>query len=157
MWIAKAWSRRLRLEQLSSMGKITFWSLLVYLAFRLGDLAVRGGYANAFSGKLGALFAIEIVLGGVVPLALLARESLRQRPAYLFAGTLLTAAGVILNRVSVVVLAMDLRGAMPQTAPETYAPSVFEWGISVGLIAASIFLFGLGARLFPVLPKEEVG
>lgn len=45
---------------------------------------------------------------------------------------------------------------MPQTAPETYAPSVFEWGISVGLIAAAIFLFGLGARLFPVLPKEEV-
>jgi formate dehydrogenase iron-sulfur subunit len=156
MWIARAWSRRLRLEQLSSMGKITFWSLLVYLAFRLGDLAVRGGYANAFSGKLGALFAIEIVLGGVVPLALLATESLRQRPAYLFAGTLLTVAGVILNRVSVVVLAMDLRGAMPQTAPETYAPSVFEWGISVGLIAATIFLFGLGARLFPVLPKEEV-
>jgi formate dehydrogenase iron-sulfur subunit len=156
MWIAKAWSRRLRLEQLSSMGKITFWSLLVYLAFRLGDLAVRGGYANAFSGRLGALFAIEIVLGGVVPLALLARESLRQRPAYLFAGTLLTAAGVILNRVSVVVLAMDLRGAMPQTGPETYAPSVFEWGISVGLIAAAIFLFGLGARLFPILPKEEV-
>jgi formate dehydrogenase iron-sulfur subunit len=156
MWIAKAWSRRLRLEQLSSMGKITFWSLLVYLAFRLGDLAVRGGYANAFSGKLGALFAIEIVFGGVVPLALLARESVRQRPAYLFAGALLTTAGVILNRVSVVVLAMDLRGAMPQIAPETYAPSVFEWGISVGLIAASIFLFGLGARLFPVLPKEEV-
>jgi formate dehydrogenase iron-sulfur subunit len=156
MWIAKAWSRRLRLEQLSSMGKITFWSLLVYLVFRLGDLAVRGGFANAFSGKLGALFAIEIVLGGVVPLALLARESLRQRPAYLFAGTLLTTVGVILNRVSVVVLAMDLRGAMPQTAPETYAPSVFEWGISIGLIAATIFLFGLGARLFPVLPKEEV-
>jgi formate dehydrogenase iron-sulfur subunit len=156
MWIAKAWSRRLRLEQLSSMGKITFWSLLVYLVFRLGDLAVRGGFANAFSGKLGALFAIEIVLGGVVPLALLARESLRQRPAYLFAGTLFTTVGVILNRVSVVVLAMDLRGAMPQTAPETYAPSVFEWGISIGLIAATIFLFGLGARLFPVLPKEEV-
>ena len=63
MWIAKAWSRRLRLEQLSSMGKITFWSLLIFLVLRLGDLAVRGGYANAFSGKLGALFAIEIVLG----------------------------------------------------------------------------------------------
>ena len=63
---------------------------------------------------------------------------------------------MIFNRVNVVILAMDLRGAMPQTAPETYSPSVFEWGISIGLIAATIFLFGLGARLFPLLPKEAI-
>jgi formate dehydrogenase iron-sulfur subunit len=50
---------------------------------------------------------------------------------------------------------MDLKGPMPQIAPETYAPSVFEWGISIGLIAATIFLFGLGARLIPLLPKDE--
>lgn len=155
MWIAKAWNRQLRLTQLASLGNITFWSLLVYLLFRLGDLLVRGAYTNAFSGKLGALFAIEIVLGGLVPLVLLARQSLRQRVGYLFTGALLTALGVIFNRVNVVVLAMNLRGAMPQTAPESYAPSIFEWGISIGLIAATIFLFGLGARLFPLLPKEE--
>jgi formate dehydrogenase iron-sulfur subunit len=46
---------------------------------------------------------------------------------------------------------------MPQFAPESYTPSVCEWGVSVGLIAASIFLFGLGARLMPILPKEETG
>jgi formate dehydrogenase iron-sulfur subunit len=44
---------------------------------------------------------------------------------------------------------------MPQTTPSTYMPSIFEWGISVGLIATTIFLFGLGARYLPVLPKEE--
>ena len=40
-------------------------------------------------------------------------------------------------------------------APETYVPSIFEWGVSIGLIAATIFLFGLGARLLPVLAKAE--
>ncbi|HEU4892482.1 MAG TPA: hypothetical protein VFT47_13085 [Vicinamibacterales bacterium] len=45
---------------------------------------------------------------------------------------------------------------MPQISPETYRPTVIEWGISIGLIAATIFLFGLAARLMPVLPKEEV-
>jgi len=44
---------------------------------------------------------------------------------------------------------------MPQVAPETYMPTIFEWGISVGLIAATIFLFGLGARLFPLLPTAQ--
>ena len=137
------------------MGKITFWSLLVYLVFRLGDMAVRGQFANAFSGGMGALFATEMVLGGFVPLALLARASLRARPRLLFTGALLTAMGVTFNRVNVVLFAMHLKGPMPQVAPASYSPSVFEWGISVGLIAATIFLFGLGARLMPLLPKHE--
>jgi len=157
MWMAKGWDRPLRMHQLSAMGKITFWALLAYLAFRLGDMVVRGQLAAAFSGKLGMLFATEVFLGGLVPLALLASAPLRERPRILFIGALLTTAGVVFNRVNVVLLAMDLKGPMPQIAPKTYAPTIFEWGISIGLIAATIFLFGLGARLVPLLPKEEVG
>jgi len=56
-------------------------ALLVYLVFRLGDLAIRGQFAGAFAGSLGRAFAAEILLGGVLPLLLLARRSLRQRPA----------------------------------------------------------------------------
>jgi formate dehydrogenase iron-sulfur subunit len=155
MWIAKGWERPLRMQQLAAMGKITFWSLLIYLVFRLGDMVVRGQYASAFSGKLGALFVAEILVGGLIPLVLLASTSLRERPMLLFIGALLTMMGVVFNRVNVVLLAMDLKGPMPQIAPETYAPTIFEWGISVGLIAATIFLFGLGARLMPLLPKDE--
>jgi formate dehydrogenase iron-sulfur subunit len=155
MWIAKAWHRPMRVAQLASMGKITFWALLIYLVFRIGDLAIRGELANAFSGRLGALFAAEIVLGGIIPLALLARAQERARPAILFAGALLTTLGVVFNRVNVVLLGMQLKGPMPQVAPATYTPTVFEWGVSVGLIAATIFLFGLGARLMPILPKQK--
>ena len=155
MWIAKAWSRPLRVAQLAAMGNITFWSLLVYLVFRLGDMAVRGQFATAFSGRLGVLFAVEIVLGGILPLALLVRPGLRARPAVLFFGALLATVGVVFNRVNVVLFAMTLKGPMPQNAPEPYSPTIFEWGISVGLIAATIFLFGLGARLVPLLPKHE--
>jgi formate dehydrogenase iron-sulfur subunit len=118
-------------------------------------MAVRGQFAGAFSGSMGALFTTEIGLGGLVPLALLSRAALRARPGLLFAGTLLTAMGVTFNRVNVVLFAMHLKGPMPQVAPASYSPSVFEWGISVGLIAATIFLFGLGARLMPILPKHE--
>ena len=156
MWMAKAWKRQLRIAQLAAMGEITFWSLLVYLVFRLGDIVVRSQLGSAFSGGLGALFAIELFLGGILPLALLALPRLRAKPTVLFVGALLTVLGVVFNRVNVVILAMTLRGPMPQTAPETYSPSIFEWGISVGLIAATIFLFGLGARLVPLLPRDQV-
>ena len=53
MWIAKAWKRQLRIEQLAAMGKITFWSLLVYLVFRLGDMAFRDQLANRIFRRIG--------------------------------------------------------------------------------------------------------
>ena len=157
MLMAKAWKRNLRVAPLASMGQICFWTLLVYLAFRLGDMVLRAQFSGMLVGRSGLLFAAEILLGGIVPLLLLAQDSLRTRPGALFLGALLTTFGVVFNRVNVVLLAIHLKGPMPQVAPSTYSPSIFEWGLSVGLIAATIFLFGLGARLLPLLPKEEPG
>jgi len=156
MWIARAWKRQLRLTQLAAMGQMMLWALLVYVVFRLGDMAVRGQFATAFSGRDGALFIAEIVLGALVPLALLARPHARTQPSTLALGAFLTTAGIVFNRINVVLFAMHLKGSMPQISPESYRPTVIEWGISIGLIAATIFLFGLGARLMPVLPREEV-
>ena len=87
-------------------------------------------------------------------MALLARARRAGIPV-LVAGAALTTFGVVFNRINVVLLAMDLRGPMPQVAPESYSPTIVEWGISVGLIATAIFLFGLGVRTMPVLPKQE--
>jgi formate dehydrogenase iron-sulfur subunit len=155
MWISKAWHRPLQMRPLSSVGQITFWSLLVYLVFRLGDMAIRGRLAGAFSGKFAAAFAVEVLLLGVVPLVLLSRRAWRDRPDVLLWASLLAVLGVVYNRANVVLFAMTFKGRMPWVAPHSYWPSIFEWGISIGLIAATIFLFGLGARLVPVLAKPE--
>ena len=74
MWIAKGWRRPLEITRLASVGQIAFWSLLVYLVFRLGDMAIRNQFAGAFAGTLGLAFAAEIILGGVLPLILLAQQ-----------------------------------------------------------------------------------
>src|SRR6187200_1453542 len=68
MWIARGWRRPLDMTALASVGQIVFWSLVVYLAFRLGDMALRGVLAGALSGRMALAFAAEIVLGGLVPL-----------------------------------------------------------------------------------------
>ena len=156
LWIARGWRRPLEITRMASVGQITFWSLLVYLAFRLGDMAIRGQLtAAAFTGGLGLAFAAEILLGGVLPLVLLSRRELRERPGVLGLASLLAVAGVAYNRMNVVLFAMTFRGRMPWEAPESYVPSLVEWGVSIGLIAATIFLFGLAARKFPVLPKAQ--
>jgi len=155
MWIAKGWRRPLEITRLASVGQITFWALLVYLVFRVGDMAIRNQLSGAFTGKLGMAFAAEILLGGVLPLILLARRSLRQRAGVLCVASLLAVGGVAYNRMNVVLFAMTFRGRMPWEAPEGYAPSIVEWGVSIGLIAATIFLFGMAARLMPVLSRAE--
>jgi formate dehydrogenase iron-sulfur subunit len=90
-----------------------------------------------------------------VPLILLASKRLRERPGVLGLASFLAVTGVAYNRMNVVLFAMTFRGRMPWGAPEHYLPSIVEWGISVGLIAATIFLFGLAARWMPVLVKAQ--
>ncbi len=157
MWIAKAFGRALRVPQLAAMGKVAFWSLAAYLVLRLADVAARGQLGAAFAGGKGLLFLAEVVLGGLLPLALLSSAKVRGTPRLLGLAAFLSMAGVVFNRVNVVVGAMQLKGPLPQIAPASYFPSAVEWGISLGLIAATIFLFGLGVRFLPVLPKEEAG
>jgi formate dehydrogenase iron-sulfur subunit len=155
MAISKVWRRPLRIVPLAALGQITFWSLAIYLAVRLGDMLLRGRLIGSISLRLGALFAAEIILFGIVPLFLLSRARLRARPNILFAGALMATLGVVLNRMNVVLFAMNLTGPMPNSQPLSYFPSIVEWSISIGLIAATIFLFGLAARHMPLLPKEE--
>jgi formate dehydrogenase iron-sulfur subunit len=157
MWIAKSLGRPLRMEQLSSLGKVGFIALLIYGAARIGDLAVRGQLGAAFGAPKGGLLMLEIGLGVILPLVLLASAKLRSRPGMLGFGAFLALAGVVFNRMCCVILAMSLKGPTPQNAPSAYTPSVYEWGVSLGLIAATIFLFRWGASAMPVLPVVEEG
>jgi len=155
LWIARAYGRQVRTAQLASLAKVAFGALAVYLAVRLGDVALRGQLGAAFSGGKGLLFLAEIVVGGLVPLAMLASPKVRETPRMLFAAAMLGTLGIVFNRMNVVVFGMTLPGAAPGNLPQAYTPSVVEWGVSLGLIAATIFLFGLAVRNLPVLPKEE--
>ena len=156
MWIAKGWKRPLPIAQLAAVGEVTFWSLLVYFAFRMGDLLLRGQIGTGFTARFSPLFIAEIVLGCVVPLFLLSGKAQRSRPNTLFWGTLLTMLGIVLNRMNVVLFGQTLTGPPPWVKPVSYFPSFAEWGVSIGLIAATIFLFGLAARHMPMLTKGEV-
>jgi formate dehydrogenase iron-sulfur subunit len=153
LWLAKGFKRAPRLAEAAAMGKVAFWALAVYEAVRVGDLVFRG-QLRAGTPRIG-LLAVELAVGGAIPLLLLGSARLRERRGTLFAGALLSTLGVVLNRVSVVALGMDLEGPMPQIAAASYGPSAFEWGVSAGLVAATIFLFGWGVRVLPILPKEE--
>ena len=106
--------------------------------------------------KLNALlFLIEILLGGVVPLVMLAMPKVRETPSLLGIAAFLSMGGIIFNRINVVLFAVNLPGPIPQVASSTYVPAWVEWALPLGLVAATVLLISLGSRFLPVLSKEE--
>lgn len=155
MLVSYYFKRPFQWKMLAGMGKVLWIALVIYYGFRIVDVIWRGQLAEAFSGRQGALFLIEIIGGGLIPLAILSTQALRNNKNLLVLGTALALGGVIFNRVNVVIFGMNLHGTQPGGIIGTYYPSAIEWAVSISLIAAAVFFFAAGAKLLPILPKVE--
>jgi Ni/Fe-hydrogenase subunit HybB-like protein len=74
---AKVFNRSVEKEALAGMGRFLAYALWVYLAFRLVDLAARG-HLVAVLGAKGDLFLLKVILGVVVPAAMLMSAKVRR-------------------------------------------------------------------------------
>jgi Ni/Fe-hydrogenase subunit HybB-like protein len=119
--------------------------LLIYLALRFGDLAVRGKLHHLLDGSWAtALFAVEILMSAVIPFLLFSLPSTRSKPWGLTTGAFLCAAGFVLHRA-------DVGGIthIPVTGVP-YLPALTEIFISLGLVAAMALIFLFFVERFPV-------
>jgi len=86
-WLLK---HRLDSKLLGDLMKPLPWLLLLALAVRLGDLAVRGSLLAATEGSLQSYsFLVELSLGLALPALLLFSRSLRESPGWLFSAVTL--------------------------------------------------------------------
>lgn len=147
----RAFGKRLEPELLADLGKATVVVLGTYLVIRFEDLYVRGSLGEAFkAGAAAWFFWAEILLGVVVPCAMLAFERVRRHPLQLFFAQFLVVLGMIFNRLNVAVTAFQLgTGA-------SYVPSWMEFTVSIGLISIGFALFALAVRYLPVFPEGPV-
>jgi len=149
---ARAFKRPLELSLLSQLARAIPYLLGVYLIVRLADLAVAGELALTVQPTQFALvFWVELLIGWVAPLILLANTRLRQQPKWLLAGAGLVILGVVLNRFNVSLLALG------HLTDQPYFPSIGEFAISLGIISAGVLAFALVARLFPLFDGERAG
>ena len=134
-----------RLDMLTSLARIEAWVVGLFLAFQLGDLFVRGATGAMLSGTWFAVsFWIEIGLGLLLPLVLLTMPEIRRSRGGLATACGLIVAGVLLHRLNVAVIGLRVRHW------ETYIPSLGEIGITLGITAAAVFVFGVLARILPI-------
>lgn len=141
------------MEILSPLARIIPILLGIYLAFKLGDSAIRGTYRYFFDGsKESILFLVETVFGVVVPLVLLFFRKVRRNPRWLFLSATLVVLGVALNRINVFITAYK-----PPYMEEPYFPSIGEILVTLGLICGFIFCYRLVVTKFPVIRAGHPG
>jgi Ni/Fe-hydrogenase subunit HybB-like protein len=134
-----------RMDALRALGRGLTVLVAAYLALRLGDVLYRGEAHLALSfGFEARWFWLEIVLGLVVPLALLITPEIDRRKWRLCAAGALVVAGVVLNRLNAAVITMKVHSW------ESYRPATTEVLISVGAMAAMILAYVFLVRWLPI-------
>jgi Ni/Fe-hydrogenase subunit HybB-like protein len=134
-----------RMEMLASLARIEAWLVGLFLAFQVGDLVSRGAVGAALSGGWFALsFWVEIGLGLLLPFVLLILPEVRQSRGGLAMACALVLFGLLLHRLNVTVIGLRVRHW------ETYIPSLGEIGITLGITAGAMFVFGVLVRILPI-------
>jgi len=149
--IYAAWSFKLKPEMhiLSALARYIPVLLGIYLAFKIGDMLIRGSYVRLVEGSAqSTLFIVEMSFGLIVPLFMLLSERVRTTPRLLFTAALLIVLGVALNRANVFLVAYQ-----PPYAIKAYFPTVGEFAVTVGLVSLLILVYRVIVTYFPVISQ----
>jgi Ni/Fe-hydrogenase subunit HybB-like protein len=147
MCAARAFKLQPEMHILSPLARYVPILLGLYLAFKVGDLAVRDKLHLLAEGSPQAtMWVIEVVFGVVVPFVMLLLDRVRNSPSGLFMAAVMIVLGVALNRINVFLVAYQ-----PLYPQKTYFPSIGEVAVTVGLISLLIFCYRVVVNYFPVI------
>lgn len=147
---SRALGRGLEMPLLQSIGKALFVALGVYGAARIADLASRGVLGAAFSSAREALFfQLELAIGVILPMALLATPAVRRNTGRLYAAAVMVVAGFIMDRLNVSITGLE------GSQGGHYFPSAAEAIVSIMLVAIGVAAFALAVRFLPVMHRVE--
>jgi Ni/Fe-hydrogenase subunit HybB-like protein len=135
---------------LSEVGRVLVGVLGFFGVVRLYDLVHRHVLGLAFTGSSeGLLFLLEFGGGVVLPMALLARPSVRAHAGRLYASCLLVVMGFVVHRLNVSITGFEAAQG------GRYVPAWSELVLTLMLVAIGFAAFSLAVRHLPVYPPEK--
>ena len=150
---ARAFGREVELPLLAELGRVIVVVLALYFTVRVQDLMTRDALRYAFTPTYqSAMFMVEIVLGVLLPFALLLVRKIRESRTGLFYSAVLVLLGFVAHRMNTAITSME------QWPDRLYVPSFQELAVTLGLAAFGFTAFALVARYFNVFgekPHEE--
>ena len=151
--LVAAWSLELKPEMdvLGPLARFVPITLGIYLAAKLADMVWRGTYVYLGEGSAqSTCWLIEMAAGVVIPLMMFLSGRVRRSPRLLLAAATLVVLGVVFNRVNVFLI-----GYNPPYAVKTYIPSIGEFSVTIGLIAALMLCYRVIVTWLPVISQPK--
>ncbi|HKI79020.1 MAG TPA: Ni/Fe-hydrogenase cytochrome b subunit [Ignavibacteriaceae bacterium] len=136
---------------LSSLANTIAPLLGIYLAFKIGDMVIRGTYVYLLEPTTqSVMFMIEVVLGIIIPLRMFLSKTVLKSPGLLFTASGLVIFGVLLNRINNFIVAYN-----PPYKFGSYFPSIGEISVTVGFVALLVIFYRIIVFNFPVISLPD--
>jgi len=148
----RVYGRPVHMRTVSDMLPLTAATMFVYLALRIGDLAIRGVLGELVSGTVyGDLALIELGIGVALPMVMFANRELRRSRSAMVTASLLAVFGIWLFRFNV-----TIAGIVEWTGVGWYRPHWMEVVIAVGLAVAVALAYLFIVENFPIYTPGDV-
>jgi len=153
MLSSKAFNHHVDKEVFHGLARGTLVTLSIYLLFKLFFLFKNAGVGAAFAGTMEAnMYLLEMFIGVVLPIGLLAARHIRTNLTGIFSVNILVIAGVLVNRLNVCLFSMQGHTTAGGAA---YFPSVMEFLLTLGVVSLGVFLFKMAAKYLPLFAVAE--
>jgi len=124
------------LPMLRQLAVIAAAVLGVYFVLKVGDLLVSGDSSALMAGTWESwLFGVELLITAPLPILLLVLPRTRNTPLGVGMAACSASAGLVLNRLNVGIFGYFW------DAETIYAPSLAEWALGIGVVAAAGLVF----------------
>jgi Ni/Fe-hydrogenase subunit HybB-like protein len=147
----KAFNHKVDREIYYGLARGTLNTLVIYLILKLFFLFKDAGIGALVDGSLAAnMYILEMAIGVVIPIIMLASKQIRTNLRSIFAVNILVIVGVLVNRLNVCIFSMQ---ELTTAKGGNYFPSLMEFLISLGIVALGVFLFKMAAKHLPLFAK----
>jgi len=148
---AKAFGRHLELPVLVELGGALLVALWVNALLRFEDYFHRGLLGQIVKPSYEAYFLwLELALTFVIPITMLSFKKVRLSPGGLYLASVCTVFGFITNRLNIAVIGFETY------VGHHYVPKWTEFSVTLMIVAAGFFLFGLAVKYLPIFPDVRV-
>jgi len=147
---AKAFKKNLEFHLVSDVGRWIVVVMSTYLTWKFMDLILNEKLLLLFVNSIETyLFWLEIIIGVIIPIVLLAQPKVRLNRVGLFVSACFVIGGFLLNRLNVSVTSLQASSGV------SYFPSVYEIIITLFLVTLGVVIFNLAVQYLPVYEKTK--